>query len=36
VDLNEAILEVTALTHSEALKSGVTMRTQLVSRRLCA
>ena len=29
VDLNEAILEVTALTHSEALKSGVTVRTQL-------
>jgi C4-dicarboxylate-specific signal transduction histidine kinase len=32
VDLNEAILEVTALTHGEALKSGVTMRTQLASQ----
>jgi len=29
VDLNAAILEVTALTHSEALKTGVTMGTQL-------
>jgi signal transduction histidine kinase len=29
LDLNEAILEVTALTHSEALNTGVTMRTQL-------
>jgi C4-dicarboxylate-specific signal transduction histidine kinase len=29
VDLNAAILEVTALTHGEALKTGVTMGTQL-------
>jgi signal transduction histidine kinase len=29
VDLNEAIREVTALTHSEALKTGVTVGTQL-------
>jgi signal transduction histidine kinase len=29
VDLNAAILEVTALTHSEAVKIGVTVRTQL-------
>jgi signal transduction histidine kinase len=29
VDLNAAILEVTALTHSEALKTGVTVGTQL-------
>jgi signal transduction histidine kinase len=29
LDLNEAILEVIALTHSEAIKHGVTMRTQL-------
>jgi C4-dicarboxylate-specific signal transduction histidine kinase len=29
LDLNEAIVEVTALTHSEALKTGVTVRTQL-------
>jgi signal transduction histidine kinase len=29
LDLNEAILEVSALTHSEAIKIGVTMRTQL-------
>ena len=29
LDLNEAILEVTALTHSEAIKTGVTVRTQL-------
>ena len=29
VDLNAAILEVTALTHSEAVKSGVTVGTQL-------
>jgi len=29
LDLNEAILEVTALTHSEALNTGVTVRTQL-------
>jgi signal transduction histidine kinase len=30
VDLNAAILEVTALTHSEAVKTGVTVSTQLV------
>ena len=29
IDLNAAILEVTALTHSEALKTGVTVGTQL-------
>jgi signal transduction histidine kinase len=29
VDLNAAILEVTALTHSEAIKTGVTVGTQL-------
>jgi C4-dicarboxylate-specific signal transduction histidine kinase len=29
VDLNDAILEVTALTRSEAVKTGVTMGTQL-------
>jgi signal transduction histidine kinase len=29
LDLNEAILEVIALTHSEATKIGVTVRTQL-------
>ena len=29
VDLNAAILEVTALTHGEALKTGVTVGTQL-------
>jgi signal transduction histidine kinase len=29
VDLNAAILEVTAITHSEALKTGVTVGTQL-------
>jgi len=29
VDLNAAILEVTALTHSEALETGVTVGTQL-------
>jgi signal transduction histidine kinase len=29
LDLNEAILEVTALTHSEALNTGVAVRTQL-------
>jgi signal transduction histidine kinase len=29
VDLNAAILEVTALTQSEAVKSGVTLGTQL-------
>lgn len=32
VDLNEAILEVVALTHSEALKNGVTVRTELAPR----
>src|ERR1700722_19014964 len=31
VDLNAAILEVTALTHSEALKTGVTVGTQLAA-----
>ena len=31
VDLNAAILEVTALTHSEAVKTGVTVSTQLAS-----
>jgi signal transduction histidine kinase len=29
LDLNEAILEVSTLTHSEAIKTGVKMRTQL-------
>ena len=29
VDLNAAILEVTALTHGEAVKTGVTVATQL-------
>src|SRR6202030_2667222 len=29
VDLNAAILEVTALTHSEAVKTGVTVDTHL-------
>ena len=29
LDLNDAILEVSALTHSEALNTGVTVRTQL-------
>ena len=29
LDLNEGILEVVALTHSEAIKHGVTMRTEL-------
>jgi len=29
LDLNEAILEVSALTHGEAIKSVVTARTQL-------
>jgi C4-dicarboxylate-specific signal transduction histidine kinase len=29
VDINTAILEVTALTHSEAVKNGVAVRTQL-------
>jgi C4-dicarboxylate-specific signal transduction histidine kinase len=32
LDINEAILEVTALTHSEAIKHGVTVRTQLAHR----
>ena len=32
MDLNEAILEVTALTHGEAVKAGVTVRTQLAPR----
>src|ERR1700686_4550944 len=31
IDLNAAILEVTALTHSEAVKTGVTVGTQLAS-----
>ena len=31
MDLNEAILEVSALTHGEAMKAGVTVRTQLAS-----
>jgi signal transduction histidine kinase len=31
-DFNEAILEVTALTHSEAVMNGVTVRTQLAPR----
>jgi signal transduction histidine kinase len=31
VDLNAAILEVTALTHSEAVKTGVTVSTQLAA-----
>jgi signal transduction histidine kinase len=31
LDLNEAILEVSALIHSEAIKTGVTVRTQFVS-----
>jgi signal transduction histidine kinase len=31
VDFNDAILEVTALTRSEAVKTGVTMGTQLAS-----
>ena len=31
VDLNAAILEVTALTHSEAVKTGVTVGTQLAA-----
>src|SRR4029077_14465209 len=29
VDLNAAILDVTALTHGEAVKTGVTVSTQL-------
>ena len=32
LDINEAILEVTALTHSEAIKHGVTVRTQVAHR----
>jgi signal transduction histidine kinase len=32
LDFNEAILEVIALTHSEATKTGVTVRTQLAPR----
>ncbi len=32
VDLNAAILEVTALTHSEAVKTGVTVGTQLAGK----
>jgi C4-dicarboxylate-specific signal transduction histidine kinase len=32
VDLNAAILEVTALAHSEAVKTGVTVGTQLASK----
>jgi signal transduction histidine kinase len=35
VDLNDAILEVTALTHSEAVKTGVTMATQLAGELPC-
>ena len=38
VDINAAILEVTALTHSEAVKTGVTVGTQLAGelpRILC-
>jgi signal transduction histidine kinase len=35
VDLNAAILEVTALTHSEALKTGVTVGTQLAAELPC-
>ena len=31
LDLNEAILEVSALTYSEATKTGITVRTQLAS-----
>jgi signal transduction histidine kinase len=29
LDVNEAILDVIALTHSEAVKTGITVRTQL-------
>jgi hypothetical protein len=32
LDLNEAILEVIALTHSEATKTRVTMRTEFAPR----
>jgi C4-dicarboxylate-specific signal transduction histidine kinase len=32
LDINEAVLEVTTLTHSEAVKNGVSVRTQLVPR----
>ncbi|HEY2186899.1 MAG TPA: ATP-binding protein [Xanthobacteraceae bacterium] len=32
LDLNEAILDVIVLTHSEAVKTGVTVRTQLAPR----
>jgi len=35
VDLNAAILEVTALTRSEAVKSGVTVGTQLADELPC-
>jgi C4-dicarboxylate-specific signal transduction histidine kinase len=35
VDLNAAILEVTALTRSEAVKTGVTVDTQLVGELPC-
>jgi signal transduction histidine kinase len=35
VDLNAAILEVTALTRSEAIKTGVTVRTQLADELPC-
>ncbi len=34
VDLNAVILEVTALTHNEAVKTGVTVDTQLTSELL--
>ena len=34
-DLNAAILEVTALTHSEAVKTGVTVGTQLAGELPC-
>src|SRR6478672_6013109 len=35
VDLNAAILEVTALTHSEAVKNDVTVRTELADGLPC-
>jgi signal transduction histidine kinase len=35
VDLNAAILEVTALTHSEAVKTGITVGTQLAGKLPC-
>src|SRR6476661_6776825 len=35
VDLNAAILEVTALTHGEAVKTGVTVGTQLADELPC-